>query len=165
MAHAGGRPLKFKTLEELKSKIDKYFVQCDPHVKEVTEYVQARDKSGKLLKDDNGLSYLVKVTHLVKTVQVPYTVTGLALALDTSRRTLLDYQEKDEYSHTIKEAKDKVESYLEMNLNGTSPTGTIFNLKNNFEWRDKTETDLTNNGGTFDTPTVRIIDERISPKE
>lgn len=29
MAHAGGRPLKFKSVEELQVKIDAYFEECD----------------------------------------------------------------------------------------------------------------------------------------
>jgi hypothetical protein len=34
MAHAGGRPLKFKSVEELQNKIDAYFEYCD----EIGEY-------------------------------------------------------------------------------------------------------------------------------
>lgn len=71
----------------------------------------------------------------------PYTVSGLAVALDTTRRTLLDYEEKDEYSHTIKKAKAKIEAYNEeMLYNKNIPTtGVIFNLKNNYGWKDKQE--------------------------
>ena len=70
----------------------------------------------------------------------PYTVTGLALALDLDRKSLLNYQEKDEFFHTIKKAKQKVENYLEERLIGdSSVTGIIFNLKNNYDWRDKQE--------------------------
>ena len=29
---------------------------------------------------------------------------------------------------------------------GKNPTGAIFNLKNNYEWKDKNETDLTTDG-------------------
>lgn len=136
---AGGRPLKFKTVQELQEKVDAYFAECDPHVEDITEWVQARDSKGALKKDENGLNYLVEVHHKVKTEQVPYTVTGLALALDTSRETLVNYEEKAEYFDTIKRAKEKIQNYLELNLNSTSPTGTIFNLKNNYGWKDKTE--------------------------
>lgn len=77
------------------------------------------------------------------------TVSGLALALDTTRRTLLDYcQEDNEFSHTIKKAKNRVEAFMEQKLYGNSVTGLIFNLKNNFAWVDKTETDITSNGET-----------------
>jgi predicted transcriptional regulator len=73
--------------------------------------------------------------------QKPYTVSGLAYALGTTRRTLLDYQEKDEYSHTIKVAKAKIERFNEEMLysKDVSTTGVIFNLKNNYNWKDKQE--------------------------
>jgi hypothetical protein len=73
----------------------------------------------------------------------PYTITGLALALDTTRDLLLDYQyNRDEFSDTIKRAKLKCENYAEMHLfkgkNGV--VGAIFNLKNNYSrWVDKQE--------------------------
>lgn len=70
----------------------------------------------------------------------PYTVTGLAMALDIDRRTLLNYSDKEEFFPTIKKAKLKVENYLEKRLiKDSSTTGIIFNLKNNYDWRDKQE--------------------------
>lgn len=144
--HPGGRPLKFTSAEELQKKVDAYFADCDPHMVEMTEWVEARDKKGALLKDKNGLNYLVEVTHKVMTKQIPYTITGLALALDTSRETLLDYQDKEEFSDTIKKAKIKCQNYVEKSLLTNNPAGAIFNLKNNYGWKDKTETDLTTDG-------------------
>ena len=76
----------------------------------------------------------------------PYTVTGLALTLDVDRRTLLNYSEKDEFFPTIKKAKLRVENYLEKRLiNDSSTTGIIFNLKNNYDWRDKQEIEHSGN--------------------
>ena len=46
----------------------------------------------------------------------PYTITGLALALDVDRRTLTNYSNKEEFFSTIKRAKLKVENYLEKRL-------------------------------------------------
>ena len=70
----------------------------------------------------------------------PYTVTGLALALDMSRQDLINYSKKDEFFDTIKKAKMKVEVYLEKRLIiDSSTTGIIFNLKNNYGWKDKQE--------------------------
>ena len=67
----------------------------------------------------------------------PYTITGLALYLDTCRQTLLNYQEKDGYMDTVKRAKLRVENYNEEALHTrTSPTGPIFALKN-FGWSDR----------------------------
>lgn len=102
----GGRPVKYKTPNDLQKKIDAYFAECK--------------ESGE---------------HL--------TVTGLALACDLTRQGLLEYAEKsDEFSDAIKKAKLKVENYLEQRLFGQNATGCIFNLKNNFGWKDKTETEL-----------------------
>lgn len=157
--HPGGRPPKWTEPEEVQKLIDAYFKACDPHMEEVTEWVEARDYNGKLKKDENGLSYLVEVTHKVMTKQVPYTVTGLALALGTNRETLINYESKDEFFDTINTAKQRIQNYLELNLNSTSPTGTIFNLKNNYGWKDKTETDVTTNGESINPYS------QISPEE
>jgi len=73
----------------------------------------------------------------------PPTVTGLALALDMSRQNLIDYQNKDEFLDTIKKAKQQVEQFNEERLiSGNSVAGIIFNLKNNFNWKDKTEQEV-----------------------
>lgn len=71
----------------------------------------------------------------------PYTVSGLAYALGTTRRTLLDYEDKDGFSHTIKKAKAKIERFNEEMLyaKDVSTAGVIFNLKNNYGWKDKQE--------------------------
>ena len=70
-----------------------------------------------------------------------WTITGLALALDTYRQTLCNYEEKDEFLDTIKKAKLRVENGYEIDLKKSGRTGTIFALKN-FDWKDKTEQDL-----------------------
>lgn len=101
--HAGGRPPKYKTAEEMQEKIDKYFEQCD--------------------KDND-----------------PYTITGIAIALDIDRKTLLNYSDKEEFFPTIKKAKLRVENYLEKRLvKNSNVTGIIFNLKNNYDWKEKQE--------------------------
>ena len=75
----------------------------------------------------------------------PYTVTGLALALDTNRQTLVNYEKKDEFFDTIKRAKMKCENYAEEELFRTSQVaGIIFNLKNNYGWKDAQQIDLKN---------------------
>jgi hypothetical protein len=72
---------------------------------------------------------------------VPYTITGLALALDTSRETLSNYEKKAEFFDTVKRAKTRVENYAEKRLfTSTNVTGPIFALKN-FGWKDKIESE------------------------
>ena len=77
----------------------------------------------------------------------PYTICGLALAVDMDRRSLLNYSEDDEFFLTIKKAKQKCEAYAEEQLYlGKNTAGVIFNMKNNYNWKDKTEQELTVEG-------------------
>lgn len=107
MVHAGGRPLKFKSVEELQNKIDAYFEYCDSNNK-------------------------------------PYTISGLACWLDTDRITLIRYEERDEFSNTIKRAKQKVENQFEERAicGEYNPTMAIFLMKNNFKYEDKVQQEV-----------------------
>lgn len=119
-----GKPLKFKTPEELETAIDAFFDECDEK-------------------------------------EEPYTITGLAMALDIDRQTLINYGRKEDYFGTVKKARVKVENYLEKSLHGNAVTGTIFNLKNNFGWKDKQETEFS--GGTKDE--TKWIVEFVEPED
>lgn len=80
--------------------------------------------------------------------QKPYTVSGLAYALGTNRQTLINYEDKSEFIDTIKSAKAKIELFNEEMLysKDVSTTGVIFNLKNNYGWKDKQEIEAEVNG-------------------
>lgn len=74
----------------------------------------------------------------------PPTISGLAYHLDMTTESLRNYENRDEFFATVKKAKQRVEMALEKKLLGnTQCTGAIFNLKNNFGWKDKQETHLT----------------------
>ncbi len=121
-----GRPLKFKSAEELQEKIEEYFAMC-------------------------------------KEEKRPYTITGLALALDTNRETLLDYgKNKGElFSYTIMRAKEIIHNYAEESLWAPKVTqGVVFNLKNNWDWRDKREVEHSGSVGIGD-----VLDEMENPQE
>lgn len=110
-----GRPRKYKTSADLEEAINKYF----------------RDAA----YDENGVK---------KKNQGPLTITGLALHLGfESRQSIFDYMKNEEFAHAIKIAKLRIENYLENKLFGNNVTGVIFNLKNNFNWKDKTEVGVT----------------------
>ena len=147
----GGRPLKFKTVQELQEKIDAYFADCDPHPEQIIRYEW--HKKTEILKDkktgeekeievDDRSQRPKEIVEWGMTKQKHYSITGLANFLETSRATLVDYEEREQFFNTIKAAKDKVEEYWEGLLIGSNATGPIFNLKNNYGWRDKTEQDL-----------------------
>ena len=92
-----------------------------------------------------------------------WTITGLAMALDTFRSVLIDYgsgkydAEDREFSNTVKKAKLKVENGYEIDLKKHGRSGTIFALKN-FDWRDKTEveSEVTN----INPVLVKFLDEK-----
>lgn len=71
----------------------------------------------------------------------PYTMSGLAYALDMDRKSLLNYSKDEQFFPTIKKAKQKVERQLEENalMGKANSTFTIFNLKNNYGWKDQVE--------------------------
>ena len=73
--------------------------------------------------------------------QRPYTMSGLALSLGIDRVTLIRYGDRDLFATQIKEAKDRVQAQLEENalIGKGNATFTIFNLKNNYGWRDNVE--------------------------
>lgn len=147
--NVGGRPLKFETVAELKQLIETYFNTCDPHTE------MRRVETG--VKQDGTTNW---ATREVMTEQRPYTVLGLARALKTTRDTLIDYESGkyddrddtdpsgDRFSDAIKEAKARINEQVEERmLSGAAPgSASIFWLKNNAQWKDKTEVDHTTDG-------------------
>lgn len=139
LPNKGGRPLKFKTVEELEKAIDSYFEkECQP------EYV----------KDDDGEIVIYKGNPIILNLNPP-TVSGLALYLGFSdRRSLYDYKERAEYSHTIKKAVTKIEEFAEKQLlSKEKPTGAMFWLKNH-GWADKIEQEHSGKDGKPLTLTI-----------
>ena len=90
----------------------------------------------------------------------PLTITGLALALDTYRDVLMDYQNKDEFSNTVKKAKLRIENAYEKRLIKNGRSGDIFALKN-FGWVDKQEisAEVESNNYNYEKLTDEEIDK------
>jgi len=102
-----GRPKLFKNAEELQAKIEAYFT-----------------KQNELQAD------------MLEPMPI-YTMAGLALALGVDRKTITNYSKDEEFFPAIKLARAKVEEMVEQrSLAGLGTAGAIFNLKNNFGWRD-----------------------------
>lgn len=73
------------------------------------------------------------------------TVTGLAIHLGySSKQSIYDNIEKEEFSYPLQRATLFIENELEKRLENNSVAGVIFALKN-MGWRDKTEVE--NSGG------------------
>ena len=103
-------------------------------------------KVGRPLKFKTVKELEKKCDDYFNTIDIAeWTITGLALHLDTYRQTLLNYEERDEFLDTIKKAKQMVENSYEIDLKKYGRSGTIFALKN-FNWADKTEHDHTTAG-------------------
>ena len=115
----GGRSKLFKSADELHKKIEEYFAWCDSH--------------SKLTVTDKGVYKEFK----------PYTISGLCLYIDMTRDTLSQYEKQEQFSDTIKKAKQRIENWVEENslIGNINPTTSIFNLKNNFGWKDRQEID------------------------
>lgn len=80
------------------------------------------------------------------------TMNGLTLALGlSSRQSLLNYGEREEFLDVVKRARTTIEAAWESALAESNVAGAIFWLKNQ-GWTDKTETELYGrNGGPVQT--------------
>lgn len=161
MTHAGGRPLKFADAATLERKIQAYFESCAEHWEEAEEYVPQYNEKGVLLVVNGAVVY-DKLRKMVKRPAVIPTVTGLAVALDTSRETLMEYTDRPEYTDTIKKAKDFIHFATEQLLanGGAQPAGVIFSLKNNWGWKDKTDLDISSSDGSM-SPVAKLTEEQL----
>ena len=127
-----GRPKKYNNAEEMQKKIDEYFNSCQKPVKifskELGKYIIVTDEKGNIEYEQYK----------------PYTITGLANALNMSRQDLINYEKDNEFFDTITCAKRKVEQYVEERLfDRDGANGAKFNLANNFSrWKDKQEVEV-----------------------
>ena len=121
-----GRPPLYTENEQIIPLVDAYFKACD-------------DKK-EVITNDKGQ---------MKIILEPYTVSGLCMALNMTRETLNQYEDNEVFSDTIKAAKQRIENWIETKalVGAINPVVSIFNLKNNFGWKDKTETELSNKEG------------------
>ena len=116
-----------KTAVELEKRIQKYFKSRLTH-----QY----GKSGELLKDSKGKA--------IKKQELPYTLTGLALALGLdSREALFEFKDL-EMQRIVKMAIMKIEEYAEEKLFSKEAfSGVKLFLTVNFErWQDKDTDDI-----------------------
>jgi hypothetical protein len=135
-----GHPPKYDSAKKIQEKMDDYFDFCDNRTRDV---------------------YNEKVGTLTVSDPEPYTMSGLAYYLDMDRTTLVGYSHKEEFFNTIKRGRERVEHDIERRMNdkNTFTPGLIFNAKNNFGWKDKTETDLTSGGDKIEFPKVYLPKE------
>lgn len=115
----------------------KLYDDADEFEKKVNQYFIECDKNGR-----------------------PYTMSGLANSLDMDRRSLVNYSKDEKFFLTIKKARQRVEQQLEENLYRVgNNSGIIFNLKNNFNWKDTSETADNNEISKVQELLAKIKDE------
>ncbi|MDS0525471.1 DNA-packaging protein [Clostridium sp. SHJSY1] len=116
IANKGGRPLKFKSPEELQEKIDAYYVWAKDNGKHITI---------------TGLAWYLDTNRLT------------LLRYEEDDCELLksvDDTVKSEFRNTIKRAKARIEMESEERLyKKDSVVGSIFTMKNNYGYVDKQE--------------------------
>lgn len=118
VSNKGGRPLKFKTPEELQEKIDKYYEWAKENKKHITI-------TGLAWFLDTNRNTLLKYEDCLDNDELLKSV---------------DDDVKVEFVNTIKRAKARIEMECEEGLyNKNSVVGTIFALKNNYGYVDKQE--------------------------
>ena len=116
-----GQPPKYKTPEDLQKKIDEYF--------------------------DGGMDTIPVVVGrgaTKKVIQLPVpTITGLVLFCGfADRQSFYDYEKRDKFSCTIKNARTRIEKqYEQMIYSSPNPAGAIFALKN-FGWTDTAKNEI-----------------------
>ena len=134
--HAGGRPLAYATVNELEQGIKNYFDDCDPHVE------KRQVENGFNQRGDT-----IWMTREVMTEQKPYTMSGLARHMGINRQTLLNYSKTEQFFGTVETARERVHEFAETQLYSRNATGAQFSLKNNFDWKDRSEIDHTTKDG------------------
>ena len=120
-----GRPLIFKSPEELEKKVCEYFNNCPDTIKIYTQ-------NGEYEKP------------------VP-TITGLCFFLGfASKETMYNYKKRDEFEYIMNRARLLIERHYEQLTQSSSPAGPIFVLKN-LGWKDKQELEVSGHSITFDS--------------
>lgn len=117
-----GKPAFYKNKTDLQNKIDEYFQNCP---------------------DKRILSNFDKNSGEFVTMELATpTITGLAYYLGfENRQSFYDYENKPEFSYTIKRARLRIENEYEKQLYCDKCTGAIFALKN-LGWKDKVENEI-----------------------
>lgn len=128
-----GRPPRYRSLEELREKIEKYFKDCEGR---------------PLINQKTGEPAVNRYGQAIMVGEEPPTVTGLAYALGfRSRQSLLNYQGKPAFEELITDAKLRIEAYTERRLfDRSGVNGAKFSLANNWGWGKESEEPEDNDG-------------------
>ena len=121
-ANPVGCPRQWQSVEAMSEAIENYFAKCDARTVPMVV--------GKAL---------VRVPK-----PEPYIVQKLAVFLDLTTKGLIGYEQREEFGATIKRAKARIEANKVLHMldgDGYGP-GYIFDLKNNYGWKDKQDLEI-----------------------
>lgn len=141
-----GRPSMFESAEEVEALVQEYF------------------EKGVKMK-----TVILGPPNARYSIEVPVpTITGLCLYLGfESRQSFYEYEQKPEFTYTIKKARLLIETEYEELLQAGNTTGAIFALKN-FGWTDRQEIDqkTEHSGGisvNWQEPNIQHPEDKGSP--
>jgi len=136
----------FKTPQALGNAVAKYFLKISK-IEKITEPTPLTDDEGRYITNRKGDVVMAprpvlndkgeEMYHRIYIV--PPSVSGLCLDLNISRKTWAKYCAEDGYKDVCDQAKLRIEAYLTEQLNERKKNlaGIIFNLQNNYGWREK----------------------------
>ncbi|GAB3324454.1 hypothetical protein GCM10027299_21720 [Larkinella ripae] len=171
LGNQGGRPPMYASATDLAAQIEAYFAYCEGeyHMEEQVRKVKKKDPITKKIVTEEEK---VQVEVCDREPERPMW-TGLALFLGfATKKSLLDYCEKEEFLFPIARALTVIEREYEELLPFTKGNGVVFALKN-FGWVDKME--ITGKDGKDLIPALdrlnpdqleqlRILQEAVKPQ-
>lgn len=134
----GGRPPIYDNVEQMQLLIDEYFE------------IKLKNKRMVVLKDET-IVYIPDPE--------PVHIAGLCAYLRLTDETLRQYEQKEEFSGSIKEAKQMCQAYsVDMCFKGKNKADFV--LMNNFGWRNRSEQE--NKGSNFIGLTAVVTEEELA---
>lgn len=142
-----GRPPKWSKPEQMQKLIDAYFASCW----KLQTFRTPNDEARKREANKPALTRAYAEADYIQAVRLdeegtpifnrirPYTITGLALALGTTRETLRDYEKNIKFTDTVRRAKMIIHNFTEEGFidGDITPSAAIFSLKNNYGWTEE----------------------------
>jgi len=145
---ATGRPKKYRSKKALEAAIEAYFHSISRTI-ELTE----KKDTGKTDKKGRTIYEIVKIVNdlgepiTVREYLIPPSQGALCLYLGIAPHTWIDYcdaKKNPEFLQSTTRTRARLESYLERELisRPKGVQGIIFNLQNNYNWKDKKEVEF-----------------------
>lgn len=140
--NVAGRPKKYSPAAFRKG-VNKYFasISREKTLKEKV-CIGIDDGGNDIYRWEPILNALGEEATAIEYLQRP-SISGLCSFLQIHRDTFNEYSRHEDYADICEAAKNEIEAYLCSQLgSGKGDGGIIFNLQNNFGWKQKREVEL-----------------------